>query len=72
MGDLTVKNVLGTTKKVERPEPFAFYKALQHYVDSNEKSTESKKKRKDKGEKKQMEFWCVISPYLCSLVYMYL
>ncbi|TVY91113.1 Nuclear GTPase SLIP-GC [Lachnellula willkommii] len=59
MNDPAVRNVLGTTKKVERPEPLSFYKALQHYVDSKEKSTETKKK-KEKGEKKKQEVWPLI------------
>lgn len=61
MSDPAVRNVLGTTKKVERPEPLSFYKALQHYVDSKEKSTETKKKKeKEKGEKKKQEVWPLI------------
>ncbi|KAI9053759.1 hypothetical protein LZ554_002710 [Drepanopeziza brunnea f. sp. 'monogermtubi'] len=52
-----VRKVLGTTKKIENSKPEFFYKALQSYVDSKEKSTEGEKK---KGEKKQMEFWPLI------------
>lgn len=59
MDEPEVKSVLGTTKNVEKARPEPFYKALQHYVDSKEKSTDSKKK-KEKGEKKQMEFWPLI------------
>jgi hypothetical protein len=55
MRDPAVKNVLGTTKKVEKAESSSLYRTLQLYVDSKEKSTETKKK-KDKSEK-QMEFW---------------
>ncbi|KAH7364551.1 putative GTPase SLIP-GC [Rhexocercosporidium sp. MPI-PUGE-AT-0058] len=58
-----VRNVLGTTKKIEKAQPENFYRALQCYVDSKEKSTDEKSKKKDKnekGEKKQMEFWPLI------------
>ena len=58
MSDPAVKNVLGTTKRVERPEAFSFYRALQHYVDSKEKSTETKKK--EQGERKKQEVWPLI------------
>jgi hypothetical protein len=54
-----VKNVLGTTQTIEKQDPDVFYRGLQHYVDSKEKSI----KEKDKGappEKKQMEFWPLI------------
>ena len=54
-----VKALLGTTKKVEKAQSEPFYRALQHYVDSKEKSTEQSNK-KDKGEKKAMEFWPLI------------
>jgi hypothetical protein len=61
MRDPAVKNVLGTTKKVEKGESSSLYRTLQLYVDSKEKSTETKKKKeKEKGEKKQMEFWPLI------------
>jgi len=59
MNDPAVKHVLGTTKKVEKAESSSLYRTLQLYVDSKEKSTETKKK-KEKGEKKQMEFWPLI------------
>ena len=57
-----VKQVLGTTKMVQRPKPELFYKDLQHYVDSKEKTTGAKKKKKriEKGEKKPMEYWPLI------------
>ncbi|KAH6709607.1 Dynamin family-domain-containing protein [Leptodontidium sp. MPI-SDFR-AT-0119] len=55
-----VRNVLGTIKKIEKSQPEYFYRALQSYVDSKEKSTEDKSKKKEKGEKKQMEFWPLI------------
>ncbi|KAH7416967.1 Dynamin family-domain-containing protein [Cadophora sp. MPI-SDFR-AT-0126] len=60
MQEECVKNVLGTIKKIEKSQPEYFYRALQSYVDSKEKSTEDKSKKKDKGEKRQMEFWPLI------------
>jgi len=59
MSNTDVKNVLGSTKYILSPRPEPFYKDLQYFVDSKEKST----KKKDKGsklEKKQMEFWPLI------------
>ncbi|RDW67742.1 hypothetical protein BP6252_09138 [Coleophoma cylindrospora] len=50
-----VREVLGTTKHVENALPDMFYKALQSFVDSKEKTTGDNKK-----EKKQMEFWPLI------------
>lgn len=62
-----VQEVLGTTKTVEMSNPEFFYKELQQYVDSKEKSTgeKGKKARKKKGkkadkEKRIMEFWPLI------------
>jgi hypothetical protein len=61
MNEPSLKQVLGTTKKIEEPHPEPFYKALQHFVDSKEKATTSEiKKKKEKGEKTQMEFWPLI------------
>ncbi|OCK74971.1 hypothetical protein K432DRAFT_409418 [Lepidopterella palustris CBS 459.81] len=59
MKDLTVLNVLGTTKKIFESQPGLFYKRLQRYVDSKEKNTRNEKKR-DKKDKKQMEYWPLI------------
>jgi hypothetical protein len=41
----SVKNVLGTTQKIEKKDSDVFYRGLQPYFDSKEKST----KKKDKG-----------------------
>ena len=61
MNEKDVKAVLGTIVKIEKSLPELFHKSLQHYVDSKEKSTsDSKKKRKEKGEKKVMEYWPLI------------
>ncbi|TAQ85772.1 hypothetical protein B7494_g5916 [Chlorociboria aeruginascens] len=54
-----VRDILGTTKKINRAAPEPFYLALQSYVDSKEKSTE-KKKKGERKEMKQMEFWPLI------------
>lgn len=54
-----VQKVLGTTKAIEKSNPEFFYKELQRYVDSKEKSTGSKGKKADK-EKRTMEFWPLI------------
>ncbi|KAF4636348.1 hypothetical protein G7Y89_g1738 [Cudoniella acicularis] len=56
MNEPDVKAVLGTTKKIEQSRPYIFYRGLQHYVNSKEKSTGDKKKKKEKGEKKPMGF----------------
>lgn len=60
MKEPEVKAVLGTIKNIEKPRPEPFYKALQFYVDSKEKSTADSKQKKEKGEKKTMEFWPLI------------
>ncbi|CZT47980.1 uncharacterized protein RSE6_08614 [Rhynchosporium secalis] len=62
MKEESVRRVLGTTRKIEKPRAEYFYRELQGYVDSKEKASEDKKrnKKKEKGEKKQMEFWPLI------------
>lgn len=40
-----VKKVLGTTIEVARPKPEDFYREVQSYVDSKEKSGDKKKKK---------------------------
>ena len=49
---------LGTERKIENEDSLMFYRKLQHYVDSKEKST-SKDKDKEKGPR-EMEFWPLI------------
>jgi hypothetical protein len=49
-----VRNVLGTTKTVEEARSDRFYRILQTYVDSKEKSTD------DKKQKREMEYWPLI------------
>jgi hypothetical protein len=54
-------SVKGTTTMIEKPRPESFYRALQHFVDSKEKATTGEsKKKKEKGQKRQMEFWSLI------------
>lgn len=60
MNEPSVKEVLGKTRKVEQARPEPFYRALQHFVDSKEKATTGESKKKEKLEKRQMEFWPLI------------
>lgn len=55
-----VSHVLGNSKKIEESDSLRFYKRLQYYVDSKEKSTGDKGKDKKKKEKREMEFWPLI------------
>ncbi|KAJ8060176.1 hypothetical protein OCU04_010521 [Sclerotinia nivalis] len=56
-----VRTVLGTTKTIEKSYPEFFYKELQRYVDSKEKSTGGKgRPNEKKKEKRTMEFWPLI------------
>ena len=52
-------NCLGTERKLENDDPIGFYKKLQHYVDSKEKSTAKDKNEKEKTAR-EMEFWPLI------------
>jgi len=54
MQESAVRNVLGKTKIVEEARSDRFYRILQTYVDSKEKSTD------DKKQKKEMEYWPLI------------
>lgn len=61
MNENAVKKVLGTTIKVGRPKPEDFYRQVQSYVDSKEKSGDKKKKAPgERSEPKKMEFWPMI------------
>lgn len=53
-----VSHILGKSKDVEETDSLLFYKKLQSFVDSKEKSTGNKDK--DKKERKTMEFWPLI------------
>ena len=63
-----VSHILGTTRDIKETNSTTFYKRLQTFVDSKEKSTG--KKKKDKGrpkgqDKKEMEFWPLIRVVRC-------
>ncbi|KAL9114844.1 MAG: hypothetical protein Q9227_001087 [Pyrenula ochraceoflavens] len=52
-----VANILGTSKKLTEENPSSFYRRLQFYVDSKEKSTGDKRKER---KPREMEFWPLI------------
>ena len=54
-----VSHVLGSSRDIKETDALQFYKRLQHFVDSKEKSTGLKDKDKKK-ERKEMEFWPLI------------
>ena len=54
-----VSHVLGTSRDIKETESLKFYRRLQNFVDSKEKSTGLKDKDKKK-ERKEMEFWPLI------------
>lgn len=54
-----VSSVLGSTRKIRETASLMFYKKLQGYVDSKEKST-GKKDKDGKKEKKEREYWPLI------------
>ena len=54
-----VSHILGKSKDIEETDSLLFYKKLQCFVDSKEKSTGTKDKDKKK-EGKEMEFWPLI------------
>jgi hypothetical protein len=63
MDERSVLEVLGTIKTIEQADPEPFYRELQRYVDSKEKTTEKKKGRKSKKEKASLppiEYWPLI------------
>lgn len=51
-----VSHVLGKSRDIQETDSLVFYKKLQNFVDSKEKSTGSKDKDKKK-EPREMEFW---------------
>ena len=55
-----VAHILGNSKKIEETDSLRFYKRLQHFVDSKEKSTGDKEKDNKKKDKREMEFWPLI------------
>ena len=54
-----VEHILGKSRTIEETDSLIFYKKLQHFVDSKEKSTGNKEKDKKK-ERKELEFWPLI------------
>ena len=54
-----VSHVLGSNRSIEENDSLLFYKKLQQFVDSKEKTT-GKEKGQDKKEPKAMEFWPLI------------
>ena len=54
-----VAHVLGQSRDIEETDSLIFYKKLQNFVDSREKSTGNKDKDK-KNERREMEFWPLI------------
>lgn len=57
-----VRSVLGTTKRINKSRPDAFYHSLQQYVDSKEKSSEKRDKNGNKitNPKRDFELWPLI------------
>lgn len=58
-----VSHVLGGSRNIGETDSLKFYKKLQRFVDSKEKSTGNKDRDKDKdkkNERKEMEFWPLI------------
>ncbi|KAF2161710.1 hypothetical protein M409DRAFT_69524 [Zasmidium cellare ATCC 36951] len=62
MNQKHVKNVLGKVRTIRDPEPKAFYKHLQQYVDSKEKGTEKRDKNGNinHNAKRDFELWPLI------------
>lgn len=56
-----VSHILGSSTNIRESDSSNFYKRLQHYVDSKEKTTgEKDKDEKKKRERREMEFWPLI------------
>lgn len=53
-----VVDLLGSSKTIKESDSLRFYKRLQHYVDSKEKSTGDKEK--DRKKTRSMEYWPLI------------
>lgn len=60
MQDVAVRNLLGSSKDFATGDPLHFYKSLQYFVDSKEKTTGDKEKNKKNKEKRAMEYWPLI------------
>ena len=55
-----VQNILGQKRQITESESHAFYKRLQFFADSKEKTTNEKVKGKEKSSGKEMEYWPLI------------
>ena len=57
-----IKWILGSTKKINEAQPEAFYRRLQHCVDSEEKDTEKRDENGNKisNPKRDFELWPLI------------
>ncbi|ORY18048.1 hypothetical protein BCR34DRAFT_474147 [Clohesyomyces aquaticus] len=60
MTEKSVQNVLGTTLKINKANPEPFYRELQKYVDSKEKSTGKDKDKENRKLIHSMEYWPLI------------
>jgi hypothetical protein len=58
MGHANVRDVLGGRREFVESDSLHFYKRLQFYVDSKEKT--SSEKKKEKNPPREMEFWPLI------------
>ncbi|KAL9075583.1 MAG: hypothetical protein Q9157_003987 [Trypethelium eluteriae] len=59
LNDPSVRGILSTTESIKESESDRFYSRLQRYVDSKGQTSQDKSK-KDRGEKKRMEYWPLI------------
>lgn len=53
-----VRDILGTNRVISETNPLSFYKKLQRFVDSNEKSMGQKSDREKKV--REIEYWPLI------------
>ncbi|KAF2006217.1 hypothetical protein P154DRAFT_517885 [Amniculicola lignicola CBS 123094] len=60
MAEESVLKILGTTKKINAAIPESFYRRLQVYVDSKEKTTGREKDKKKKKKSVDVEYWPLI------------
>lgn len=58
LAESSVKNILGTNRDINETDSLRFYKNLQKFVDSNEKSMGDKKDREKKT--RDIEYWPLI------------
>jgi GTPase SAR1 family protein len=62
MKHANVSTLLGSSKTIEETDSLIFYRKLQSFVDSKEKTTKSEKDKSDKERRKprEMEYWPLI------------